>query len=78
MKNGVFTMWKPDSMQYLSMPHTHNFYKLLQSSFNDAAQVKMPNDERRYLIGKLLEYYALHVEGFGNIRSHEVLEEVLG
>ena len=40
--------------------------------------LKFSNDERRYLLQKLLEFYTLHVEGFGNIRSHEVLEEVLG
>ncbi len=25
----------------------------------------------------MLDYYAQHIEGFGNIKSHEVLEEVL-
>jgi DNA repair protein RecO (recombination protein O) len=40
-------------------------------------QLKFSNDERRYLIQKMLEYYALHIEGFGNIRSADVLEEVL-
>ena len=40
-------------------------------------QLKFSNDERRYLVQKLLEYYTLHVEGFGHIHSHEVLEEVL-
>ncbi|TSD64006.1 DNA repair protein RecO [Inquilinus sp. KBS0705] len=78
MKDGVFTNYKPDSVQYLSPPHTKNFYTLLQSNFGTIDEVKLNNDERRYLINKLLEYYAMHIEGFGNIKSHEVLEEVLG
>jgi DNA repair protein RecO (recombination protein O) len=78
MKDGVFSNYKPDSVQYLSPPHTKNFYTLLQSNFGTIDEVKLSNDERRYLINKLLEYYAMHIEGFGNIRSHEVLEEVLG
>jgi DNA repair protein RecO (recombination protein O) len=78
MKNGVFSKNKPDSVSYLSPPHTKNFYTLLQSNFGNIDEVKLTNDERRYLINKLLEYYAMHIEGFGNIRSHEVLEEVLG
>ncbi|MCC8410675.1 DNA repair protein RecO [Mucilaginibacter sp. UR6-1] len=77
MKNGVFSSRKPDNTLYLSAPHTHNFYLLLQGSFTASAQLGLNNSERRYLIDKLLEYYALHIEGFGNIRSHEVLEEVL-
>ncbi|MDB4921340.1 DNA repair protein RecO [Mucilaginibacter sp.] len=78
LKNGVFSKYKPDSILYLSPPHTQNFTALLQSTFESIANVKLSNDDRRYLISKLLEYYAMHIEGFGNIRSHEVLEEVLG
>jgi DNA repair protein RecO (recombination protein O) len=77
LKNGVFIKYKPDSILYLSPPHTQNFSRLLQCSFENLATLKLSNDERRYLIAKLLEYYALHIEGFGNIQSHEILEEVL-
>jgi len=78
LKNGVFCRYKPDSALYLSPPHTQNFTALLRCSFENITQLKLSNDDRRYLIQKLLEYYALHIEGFGNIRSHAVLEEVLG
>ncbi len=78
LKNGTFSKYKPESVLYLSPPHTQNFSRLLQCSFETLSELKFTNDERRYLIAKLLEYYSLHIEGFGNIRSHEVLEEVLG
>jgi DNA repair protein RecO (recombination protein O) len=78
LKNGTFSKYKPDSVLYLSPPHTQNFSSLLLYGFERLSEIKLANDERRYLIAKLLEYYALHIEGFGNIRSHEVLEEVLG
>jgi DNA repair protein RecO (recombination protein O) len=78
MKNGVFSKYKPDGFSYLSPPHTQNFYSLLRCSFENMHQLKFTNDERRYLIQKILEYYSLHIEGFGHIRSHEILEEVLG
>jgi len=77
MKNGSFSPYKPNSVLYLSQPHTRNFYALTQCSFENAAQLKLNNDDRRYLLNKLLEYYALHIESFGNIRSQAVLEEVL-
>ena len=77
MKNGVFSKYKPEGFSYLSPPHTQNFYSLLQCSFEHIDQLKFSNDERRYLVQKLLEYYALHIESFGNIHSHEILEEVL-
>lgn len=77
MKNGVFSKYKPEGFYYLSPPHTQNFYMLLQCSFEHVGQLKFSNDERRYLVQKLLEYYSLHIESFGNIHSHEILEEVL-
>ncbi|HTD41986.1 MAG TPA: DNA repair protein RecO [Mucilaginibacter sp.] len=77
MKNGVFSKYKPEGFSYLSPPHTQNFYSLLHCSFENMAQLKFSNDERRYLVQKLLEYYALHIESFGNIHSHEILEVVL-
>jgi len=78
LKNGIFSRFKPDSVLYLSPPHTQNFTMLLQGTFENIAGIKLSNDERRYLINKLLDYYALHIEGFGNIKSQGVLEEVLG
>jgi len=78
LHNGVFCRYKPGTVLYLSPPHTQNFAKLLHCSFENIAQVKLNNDERRFLLQKLLEYYALHIESFGSVRSHEVLEEVLG
>ncbi len=78
MNNGVFTRHKPESWQYLSPPHTQNFFLVLQYGFERMENISLKNSERRYLLTKLLDYYALHVDGFGNIRSQEVLEAVLG
>jgi DNA repair protein RecO (recombination protein O) len=77
MKNGVFCNYKPDTTLYLSPPHTNNFAGLLQYNFENLSQLKLNNEERRYLIQKLLDYYSLHIESFGNVRSHDILEEVL-
>lgn len=77
IKNGQFTRFKPESVSYLSPPHTQNFGLVLQTGFEDMQLLKLSNDERRYLVQKLLEYYAMHIEGFGNIKSADVLEEVL-
>jgi len=77
IKNGQLTRFKPESVSYLSPPHTQNFGLVLQTGFEDMQLLKLSNDERRYLVQKLLEYYAMHIEGFGNIKSADVLEEVL-
>ncbi len=76
LKNGTFSRFKPDTVLYLSPPHTQNFTMLMLNSFESLDEIKLGNDERRYLVQKILEYYALHADGFGNIKSHEVLEEI--
>lgn len=78
IKDGVFSRYKPNSVSYLSPPHTQNFYRLIACSFGDCPQLKIGNEERRYLLNKLLEYYAMHIESFGNVRSLSVLEDVMG
>ncbi|WP_400194178.1 DNA repair protein RecO [Hymenobacter sp. B81] len=52
----------------------HHFGELL----HQPAQPTIPNGRvRRELLGILLRYYQLHVEGLGDIRSLDVLSEVL-
>lgn len=78
LKDGMFVNRKPEHNLYLAPPYTQYFNLLIGKSFEELSAIKLPNDIRRYLIDRLIEYYALHLEGFGQIRSHEVLEEVLG
>jgi DNA repair protein RecO (recombination protein O) len=78
LQNGIFTRSRPESNFYLSPPHTQHFQQLIDRNYDDLVNIDLSNDERRYLLSRLLEYFALHIEGFGNIRSHEILEEVLG
>ena len=77
MKNGTFLRYKPDSLSYLSPPHTANFAALMQANFESLKLLIFTGDERRYLIQKMIEYYASHIESFGVVKSHGVLEEVL-
>ena len=77
LKNGTFSRYKPDGLQFLSPPYTDIFARLLHCDMGDSEALKISNPERRYIVNKLLDYYAMHTENFGNIHSHEVLEEVL-
>ena len=76
MINGVFVSHKPEG-PYLSAQHAQHFYALLAAGYEHLAEIKLGNEERRYLLNKLLDYYTLHIEGFGNIKSNEILEEIL-
>ena len=61
---------------FMRHPLSEYFYMLLKSSLNYSDDLKIPLQYKRQLIEKLLEYFQLHVSGFGDIKSHKVLEEV--
>ncbi len=78
LKDGLFVGKRPEHNLYLAPPYTQYFNLLIGRNFENLIEIRLPQDVRRFLLDRLLEYYALHIDGFGQIRSHEVLEEVLG
>jgi DNA repair protein RecO (recombination protein O) len=77
LKEGQFKRYKPLHPLYIAPPLSMVFNTLLKTSFDDLHTLNISTAHRRQLITKLLDYYALHMEGFGNIHAHEVLEQVL-
>ncbi len=74
---GSYTRVTPPHVSVLQPPHTAYWTAILGSSYDSLEKLRIPAEERRLLLGKVLDYYRLHIGGFGNIRSAEVLEEVL-
>jgi len=62
----------------LEQPLTGLWTAILNAKFDNLEELKITSSQRKQLLEKTLEYYSLHVEGFGQVRSHEILEEVLG
>lgn len=78
LKDGLFVASKPGHNLFLAAPYVEYFNLLIGRNYENLSEIRLPNDIRKYLLDRLLEYYALHIDNFGKIRSHEVLEEVLG
>ena len=76
LQEGLFQPGLPNHPFFLDLPLSDYFYNVLHSSLNLTDDLGIPVHQRRLLIEKLLEYYQLHIPGFGNIKSHKVLEEV--
>ncbi len=77
LKNGNYSKIQPPHAFIIEPPHTKFFTDLLNSNFDNLHLLNISAPNRRALLGKILDYYQLHVEGFGQIKSHRVLEEVL-
>ncbi len=77
LKDGVFCNRSPAHPLVLEHPYTTLFADLLACSFEQLAAMRLSLPHRRFLLGRILEFYQLHVDNLGEIKSHEVLETVL-
>lgn len=77
LKNGGYSKMQPPHAFILEPPYTALWTKILNSNFDNLHSLHPSSQERKVILEKILDYYQLHVDGFGRVRSHEVLEEVL-
>lgn len=74
--DGVFSTSLPPHGHVLQEPHTSIFLRLLQTGFKESHLLKMDKEDRKYLLEKVLEFYRLHTENFGQVNSLYILEEI--
>lgn len=77
LKNGVFTTNLPAHQAVLHQPYTGHWTRLLNANFESLASLNIQVIDRRILLQKIVSYYQLHIEEFGQVKSLQVLEEVL-
>ncbi|UKJ07344.1 DNA repair protein RecO [Solitalea lacus] len=77
LQDGVFTPLRPKHVQTVVQPYSGYIAQLMQLNFETMEQLKISSAERKVLLHTLVEYYELHVDNFGKLKSLEVLEEVL-
>ncbi|MCX2482355.1 DNA repair protein RecO [Pedobacter sp. MR2016-24] len=73
--------------EFKSLPPLHPFFiektaailfiSLFTTPFEKLSEIKIDNVTRRLILDKILVYYTLHTASFGEIKSHQVLEDVL-
>lgn len=76
LREGIFTS-EHHSAYTLNKDGSEVIYDLMQVNAGNFLQYKNTTGERKYLVEKLLLYYELHINNFGNLKSLEVLEAVL-
>ena len=76
--NGCYSRIQPPHALILEQPLTALWTTILNAIFDNLDELHISSAQRKQLLEKILEYYSLHIEGFGQVRSHEVLEEVMG
>jgi len=79
LQEGIFTSHHPTHPYFIEKEAallTAELLKIMQP--HELIQVKTNQQQRRLLLFKYMEYYALHIPDFGQVKTLPVLHEVLG
>lgn len=77
LKNGVFQKHQPPHSFFIEEKYIAAWIAILRNSMDNFLEIKFDSTTRRYFIQKIIDYYSLHIENFGEVKSHLILEEVL-
>lgn len=72
--NGVYTLNKPFHNHYLNSSESRMLNDLLNLSFENLHEYRLSRSERQDILSFILDYYRLHLAGFTEIKSLEVLK----
>ncbi|MDR6784118.1 DNA repair protein RecO (recombination protein O) [Pedobacter africanus] len=77
LQEGEFRSAVPVHPYFLVKADALVFISLFSLPFEKINEINIENKTRRSILDKILVYYTLHTASFGEIRSHQVLEDVL-
>jgi DNA repair protein RecO (recombination protein O) len=77
LQEGAFSSRLPVHPYYMDKEDAVIFIALFTTPLDKLDQVNLTKSTRRSILNKILVFYTLHTASFGEIRAHQVLEEVL-
>lgn len=77
LKEGAYTKIQPLHRFIIDESLIFDFTELIGATFEKLSFLSIKSQNRKALLSKILDYYALHIESFGEVKSHLILEEVL-
>lgn len=76
-KDGIFEAFDPKSPFMLDEASGKILLHLLDKNYEEYKTQAIKSEQRKYLLNALILYYNEHLNGFSNMKSHEILAEVL-
>ena len=76
LRNGTFIPSVPFHPNYMGSDLSRDFNRALHLNSNNLNELKISSDKRFRLLEKIIEYYQIHVSGFGKVNSLHILKEV--
>lgn len=76
LRAGRFSSFPPESPSRLKQDSSALLAKLLRSNLEEVNSIRLNRDQRNELLKGMLDYYNLHLDGMGEIKSYGVLKEI--
>ncbi len=76
--SGTFKEREPVHHQYMDVETTRKFAELFSYDFSELDKLSYRNSHRTDLLHHLIDYYKIHLDISGEIKSLDVLKEVMG
>lgn len=73
---GVFLQHTPPHPQYLDSALAQHLNALIATNYENAHHLKLSKLGRAQLLEKMIEFYQIHLDGFGEIKSLEILQDI--
>lgn len=77
LQSGSFVSREPDHLHFANKQETQLLVRLFEIDSASLHRLEFTQKERRLVLQKLVEFYQIHFDNLGTIRSLEVLKEVL-
>jgi len=77
LQEGRFVAVEPNHPYFVGNEIGFPIYESLDIDFTDFHTLKINNSIRKKILNALMEFYSLHIHGFGEVKSHKVLEEII-
>lgn len=77
LEEGCFRHDGANSLYVIDYQLSEGFYRLCKTNIFDNDNLNLRNAERRQLLDAVIAYYKLHVSGFNEIKSNDILKTVL-
>ena len=77
LQEGIFQRNQPDHPNFISGETVRQMAKIGISTFEDSYQIKLGNTNRRKIVDVLIQYYQLHMPNLHQIKSLEVLQNMM-
>ena len=78
LENGIYKAIPPNHTYFLNEETSKVFSEISRFLDSDIQQFEINKRVRKMVLVGLIEYYKLHLSGFGDVRTLEILEEVFG